>query len=83
MSDEARAPGIDIGRPDTSFRRIRIESNFGKISVLVTEGHLPYPYGRETTGYEVDDLDATLARARGLGVTVLVPPYISEDRRAA
>jgi hypothetical protein len=24
--------------------------------VLVTDGHLPYPYGRETTGYEVSDL---------------------------
>jgi hypothetical protein len=83
MSDEAQAPGIDIGRPDTSFRRIRIESNFGKISVLVTDGQLPYPYGRETTGYEVDDLDATLAKARSAGVTVLVPPYICEDRRAA
>jgi hypothetical protein len=82
MSDEA-APGIDIGRPDTSFRRIRIESDFGKISVFVTDGQLPYPYGRETTGYEVDDLTATLAGARGLGVTVLVPPYTSEDRRAA
>ena len=83
MSDETRAPGSDIGRPDTSFRRIRIESNFGKISVLDTDGQLPYPYGRETTGYEVDDLDATLAKARSAGVTVLVPPYISEDRRAA
>jgi hypothetical protein len=83
MSDEAQAPGIDIGRPDTSFRRIRIESNFGKMSVLVTDGQIPYPYGRETTGYEVDDLDATLAKARSVGVTVLAPPYISEDRRSA
>ena len=83
VSDEAKAPGIDIGRTDTSFRRIRIESNFGKMSVLVTDGQLPYPYGRETTGYEVDDLDATMAKARSVGVTVLVPPNISEDRRAA
>jgi hypothetical protein len=53
------------------------------MSVFVTDGQLPYPYGRETTGYEVDDLDAALAKARSVGVTVLVPPYICEDRRAA
>jgi predicted enzyme related to lactoylglutathione lyase len=83
LSDEAQAPGIDIGRTGTSFRRIRVESNFGNMSVLVTDGHLPYPYGRETTAYEVDDLDATLAKARSVGVMVLVPPYFFEDRRAA
>ena len=59
-----RAPGIEIGRPNDSYRRIRIESVFGKITVFVTEGHLPYPYGRELTGYEVANLDETLAKAK-------------------
>jgi hypothetical protein len=53
------------------------------MAIFVTDGHLPYPYGRETTGYEVDNLDAVLARAKSLGVTILVPPYIFEDRKAA
>jgi hypothetical protein len=51
--------------------------------LAVTEGHLPYPYGRENTGYEVDDLDATLANARALGVTILIAPYNSDHRRSS
>lgn len=50
-SDDRRAPGIEIGRAGTTYRRIRTESGFGKVLVLVTDGHLPYPFGREMTGY--------------------------------
>ena len=49
----------------------------------MTDGHLPYPYGRENTGYEVDDLDATLAKAQSLGVSVLVPAFVSDGRKSA
>ncbi|MBD5657433.1 MAG: glyoxalase [Candidatus Eremiobacteraeota bacterium] len=77
------APGAEIGRPHDTYRRIRVESTFGKLVVLVTDGHLPYPYGRETTGYEVPDLDATLVKATVAGATVLVPPATSQTRRAA
>lgn len=83
VSDVAHAPGVEIGRPGETYRRVRIESDFGKLAVLVTDGHLPYPYGRETTGYEVEDLPATLAKARAAGATVLVPPYASEHRSEA
>ena len=82
-SDMRRAPGIEIGRPNDTYRSIRLESGFGKMSVLVTDGHLPYPYGRETTGYEVQDLADTLAKAQASGATVLVAPYASRGRRAA
>src|SRR5262249_27282741 len=54
-SDELRAPGVEIGRPADTYRRVRIESKFGKVTALITDGHLPYPYGREMTGYEVTD----------------------------
>jgi hypothetical protein len=81
--DEAAAPGVEIGTPDASFREVRIKSGFGKIDVLVTDGHLPFPYGRETTGYEVTDLAATLAKATSAGASVLVGPYVSRDRHAA
>ena len=70
------------GRSDT-YRRIRIESNFGKLTVLVTDGHLPYPYGRETTGYEVANLADTLAKAKAAGVEILVAPYTADQRNAA
>jgi hypothetical protein len=81
--DDRRAPGVEIGRPGYSFRRLRIESGFGKMTVLVTDGQLPYPFGRETTGYEVADLAATLAKAAAAGVTTLVQPYATEGRTAA
>lgn len=83
VSDDAKAPGVEIGRPDLTYRRIRIESPFGKMVVLVTDGHLPYPYGRETTGYEVADLAATLGKAKDAGATVLVESYTSSSRSAA
>ncbi|WP_322054208.1 VOC family protein [Paraburkholderia bannensis] len=83
VSDEANAPGVEIGRPNDTYRRIRIESGFGKMTVLVTDGHLPYPFGREMTGYEVPDLAATLEKAKAAGVNVLVPPFASEGRNAA
>src|SRR5712675_816674 len=82
VSDEAHAPGVEIGRPNDSYRRVRIESKFGKLTVSVTDGHLPYPYGRELTGYEVADLDMTLAKAKAAGASVLVEPYPSDGRRA-
>ena len=83
VSDDPKAAGIEIGKANETYRRVRIQSGFGKIVVLVTDGHLPYPYGRELTGYEVADLDATLGQAKSAGVTVLVEPYVSEKRKAA
>jgi hypothetical protein len=83
VSDDAKAPGVEIGRPSDTYRRIRIESTFGKMVVLVTDGHLPYPYGHEMTGYEVANLDGTLAKARTAGAQVLVAPYTADGRTAA
>src|ERR1700757_483729 len=82
VSDEARAPGVEIGRPAETYRRGRIESKFGKLTALVTDGHLPYPYGREMTGYEVTNLAETVAKAKGAGADVLVPPYKTDERDA-
>ena len=82
VSDEPRAPGVEIGRPAENYRRVRIESKFGKLTALVTDGHLPYPYGREMTGYEVADLADTLTKAKTSGVEVLVPPYKTDEREA-
>jgi len=45
VSDDQKAPGIEIGRPNDVYRRVRLDSLFGKVTVLVTDGHLPYPYG--------------------------------------
>jgi hypothetical protein len=83
LSDDPKASAIEIGRASDTFRRIRITSQFGLLTVFVTDGHLPYPYGREMTGYEVADLSETLKKARAAGATVLVEPYSFGDRRAA
>ena len=83
VSDEPRAPGVEIGRPTETYRRVRIESKFGKLTALVTDGHLPYPYGWEMTGYEVTNLTDTLTKAKASGVDVLVPPYKTDERESA
>jgi len=83
QSDVKNAAGIEIGRPGTSYRRVRIQSPFGEVLVFVTNGFLPYPYGRETTGYAVNDLGATVAKATAAGATVLVPPFSSGNRQSA
>jgi predicted enzyme related to lactoylglutathione lyase len=83
VSDEQRAPGVEIGRPAETYRRARVESKFGRLTALVTDGHLPYPYGCETTGYEVANLADTLTKAKASGVDVLVPPYKTDEREAA
>jgi hypothetical protein len=82
VSDQPKAPGVEIGRPGDTYRRVRIESTFGKLTAFVTDGHLPYPYGRELTGYEVRNLDETLAKAKSAGVTVWVEPYKSGNRES-
>jgi predicted enzyme related to lactoylglutathione lyase len=83
ISDDARAPGIEIGRPTDTYRRIQIESMFGRLTVLVTDGHLPYPYGREITGYEVANLSDTITKAKAAGVAILAGPYGTGQRNAA
>jgi predicted enzyme related to lactoylglutathione lyase len=80
LSDDKHADAGEIGRGGESYRRIRITSLFGNMQVLVTDGHLPYPFGYEVTGYEVHDLDATLAKAKAAGVKILSPPYTSGGR---
>ncbi len=81
-ADEAHAPGVEIGRSGETYRRVRVESQFGKLTVFITDGHLPYPYGREMTGYEVANLADTLTKAKAAGVEVIVPPYKTEERDA-
>src|SRR5213594_5274585 len=82
-SEDPKAPGVEIGRPGDTYRRVRLASTFGNVAVLVTDGHLPYPYGRELTGYETLDLDTTVAKAESGGARVLVAPYSAADRRSA
>ena len=83
VSDDPHAPGVEIGRPNDTYRRIRIESTFGKLTAIASDGHLPYPYGRETTGYEVASLTDTLAKAKAANVMILVAPYPAAQRKAA
>jgi hypothetical protein len=83
VSDDAHAPGVEIGRAADTYRRIRISSVFGAMVVLVTDGHLPFPFGREMTGYEVASLGDTLGKAKAAGVSVLAGPYTADKRNSA
>lgn len=83
MEDNLQAPGEEIGQPGKTYRRVAIESDFGKMLVMVTDGHLAWPYGRELTGYESIDLKETLAKAKAAGVEILVAPVILNDRNSA
>jgi predicted enzyme related to lactoylglutathione lyase len=83
VSDDAHAPGVEIGRAADTYRRIRISSAFGAMAVLVTDGHLPYPYGHEMTGYEVANLADTLGKAKAAGVSVLAGPNTADKRDSA
>ena len=64
VADDKHADAGEIGRPGETYRRIRITSLFGNMQVLVTDGHLPYPFGHEITGYQVQDLAATLRKSQ-------------------
>jgi len=83
VADTAAAPGIEIGRSADTYHRIRLESTFGRMTVIVTEGWLPFPYGRESTGYEVASLADTLARALAAGAQLLVAPVVADGRSSA
>jgi steroid delta-isomerase-like uncharacterized protein len=83
VSDDKTAPGVEIGRPGDTYRRIRLASTFGEMVVLVSDGHLPYPYGTEVSGYAVADLGTTLTKATNAGVSVLSGPYRADGRDAA
>jgi predicted enzyme related to lactoylglutathione lyase len=82
VADDKKADASEIGRPGETYRRIRITSLFGNMQVIVTDGHLPFPYGYETTGYEVKDLGATLEKAKAAGVKILSAPCTTHDRIA-
>ena len=83
LADDKRAPGIEIGRSGDTYRQIRVDSRFGKLTVFVTDGHLPYPYGHEVTGYEVSNLKNTIDKAIASGAKALVPAFASRERQSA
>lgn len=83
ISDDWHADGAELGKPGQAYRRIRIESKFGKMQIMATDGHLPYPFGHDICGYEVSDLSETLAKAKSHGATVLVEPIELADRRTS
>ncbi len=83
VEDELQADAGEISRAGETYRRIRITSNFGNMQVMVTDGHLPYPFGHEITGYQVQNLGATLEKAKAAGAKMLSAAYASNDRSSA
>ncbi len=83
VEDDKHADAGEIGRAGAMYRRIRITSLFGNMQVLVTDGHLPYPFGHEVSGYQVQNLYATLEKAKAAGAKILSAPYTTDNRTAA
>lgn len=83
VSDTRAAPGAEVGQPDKTIRRVAIESGYGKMVVFVSDGQLPWPYGRDMTGYAVSDLSATLAKATAAGAEILASPATVGNRQTA
>jgi predicted enzyme related to lactoylglutathione lyase len=81
-SDALHAPGIEIGKPGESYHKLLLDSPFGKLNVIASDGQLPWPYGRESTGYEVHDLTATIEKAKANGVSILTEPVTSNGRQS-
>jgi hypothetical protein len=80
VSDDPHADAAEVGKPGEAFRRIRLDTHFGKLQVNVTDGQLPYPFGYEINGYEVKNLDATLEKAKANGVSFLSTRFNGVDR---
>jgi hypothetical protein len=81
--DNRKAPGAEVGQPAQTIRRVSLTSNYGKMVVFVTNGQLPWPYGRDMTGYQVDNIAATLDKAKANGAEVLVAPFATGRRQSA
>lgn len=83
VSDDKAADGAEIGQPGKTYRRIRLSAGYGKTTVMVSDNQLPWPYGRDMTGYEVASLKDALAKGRAAGVETLVEPHAERDRESA
>jgi hypothetical protein len=83
VEDLWHADASELGSLGGTYRRIRVESKFGKLLVMATDGHLPYPFGLEVSGYEVSDLSKTLSVAAANGVKVLAAPRSAAGRTSA
>ncbi|WP_321968454.1 glyoxalase [Burkholderia cepacia] len=80
IKDIRNANGIDIGEPNKTYRLVKLQSTIGKVTILVTDGHMPYPYGIEHDGFEVPGLAAALQNAMNLGATPLTKPIYANGR---
>lgn len=82
-ADNRAASGDEIGQPGKTIRRVAISSGYGKMVVFVSDGQIPWPYGRDMTGYAVPDLAATLDKAKAAGVETLVGARSVAGRQSA
>lgn len=83
VSDNKHDDGAEIGAPGTTYRRILLTSPFGDTVVLANNGYWNYPYGRDSVGYTVPNLNATIAKATSNGATVLSGPNAGDGRNSA
>ena len=71
VSDDTAAPGVEIGRPGQTFARSASSRPSARSRCSSPTAIPPYPYGRETTGYEVTISLKRWPRHRAAAVTML------------
>lgn len=82
VSDKEVSAAV-VGKTAGKIREVALDSAFGKIRIFVTDGHLPYPFGHELTGYGVGNLKETLDKALASGAKILWRPDSSAMRPSA
>jgi len=70
-SDSKVNDAVIGGNNNGTVRQVVLKSQFGKMRVFSTDGHLNWPFGIERTGYGVSDLAATLDKASAAGAKIL------------
>lgn len=72
-----------IGKKNGTIREVLLTSEFGNVKIFVTDGHQPYPFGMEMTGYAVKNLQETLDKALESGAIILWHSTAAEIQKSA
>lgn len=83
VSDTQVSDAVIGGQGKNRIRQVELNSGFGKIRAFITNGHLPYPFGHERTGYGVSNLKDTLTKATASGAKVRWQSTAAENRASA
>ncbi|WP_336298303.1 hypothetical protein [Sphingomonas sp. QA11] len=83
VTDDRTAPAIEIGRPGKTCRRIRLNSGYGEMVVLVSNGAPPMALWPRVDRLRSHRSARDARQATAAGAETLVPAYAGQDRASA